>query len=337
MSVEVSEQLDERLTKEKVLARVPAFSPGILRVIDLLSKPNESATTLAQAISVDPALASQVLRLANSALFGSQQRIDTVPKAVVKVGHSWLQHLALTLGVNSYRKAAGQSEGLQRCWRHMLASAVLSRELARAVGVAADRAYAAGLLHDIGRLGLLASFPEQYAEVLDQASRGTEALLQEERGMFGTDHAELGRLLVESWNLPAEFAAVVGQHHAAPDSGSPSLGFVVQLSCRLADNLGFFFVPPVTPMALEEVRELLPPFARSRFPEDPAQLTAMVEESMRENNLGVAESFEPCAELEPIPETPTVSEQPPARNTRWIWLVVAAILIVAAVLLRRFL
>ncbi len=329
-------ELDERLTQEAVLAKIPAFSPAILRVVDLLSKPDASANTLAQAIAGDPALAAQVLRLANSALFGAQSRVDTLHKAVMAVGQTWLQHLTLTLGVSSYMKAARKTEELDLCWRHMLASAVLSRELAKMVGVTPERAYAAGLLHDIGRLGLLAAFPAEYADAVRNAVRSGDPLIEVEKDVFGTDHCEVGRRLVESWNLPAEFAVVTGQHHETPDAGKIGLQTVVQLACRLADALGFFFAAPAQPVTLDEVRRMLPEFAQSRFSPDPEHWRALLEDTLHENEPVAVEARTqaPVPGLETRPEVGLFAEYYPARRGgRWRGLLLAvALLTVLAVL-----
>jgi putative nucleotidyltransferase with HDIG domain len=306
---------NQQLTKDMVLAKVPAFSPGILRVIDLLSQEDRSVTELAQAIAADAALAAQVLRLANSALSGAQCRIDTVEKAVVAFGQPWIQHLTLTLGASSYMKAASQTDELKRCWRHMLTTAVLSRELARAAGLPADRAYVLGLLHDIGRLGLLAAFPSEYAGALESAPRGSASILDQERKTFAVDHCELGRCMVESWNLPAEFSSVVGRHHDLSGGGEIDTLRVVQLACRLADTLGFFFIPPAMPLSLEDVRSMLPAFAQQSFPAEDARLAAIVEEALSENELGGAEPLPPPP---PVVEVVPEPELQPLSNWGWI-------------------
>ncbi len=329
-------ELNERLTQEAVLARIPAFSPAILRVIDLLSKPDESVTTLSQAIAGDPALAAQVLRLANSALFGAQSRVDTLQKAVMAVGQTWLQHLTLTLGVSSYMKAARKTEELELCWRHMLASAVLSRELAKMVGVSPERAYAAGLLHDIGRLGLLAAFPAEYADAVRDALRSGDPLVKVEKDVFGTDHCEVGRRLVESWNLPAEFAAVTGQHHETPVAGKMGLQTVVQLACRLADALGFFFAAPAQPVTLDEVRQMLPKFAQSRFSPDPEYWKAILEDTLHENEPEAVEARSQASVpgLAAVPEVRLFAEHYPARRGGgWTGLLLAAALLTVAAVL----
>src|SRR5690349_8186961 len=148
------------LTQDSILGRIPAFPPVVLRVIDLLSNEQTEMAALVREIASDATLSAQVLRLANSPLFGLAAEVDTVHHAVVTLGFSRVQALVMAVATSNYMRGAMRTEALQKCWRHTVASAVLCRELARAAGINPDRAYSLGLLHDIGRLGLLVAFPD---------------------------------------------------------------------------------------------------------------------------------------------------------------------------------
>ncbi|SPE41461.1 hypothetical protein SBA3_430046 [Candidatus Sulfopaludibacter sp. SbA3] len=308
---EVSEEPNQQRTKESVLARIPAFSPVILRVLDLLARDSGDQVGLAREITADATLSSQLLRLANSALFGLPYKIDTIQKATATVGNSWIQHLTLSVAAGSYMKAAFQSEELARCWRHSLATAVLCREWARAAGLAPERAYTVGLLHDIGRLGLLAAFPDEYAQALSVADGDPAALLNEERKRFAAGHCEIGRWLMEDWHLPAEFGSIVGGHHEAPQSGSCDLLTAVQLACRLADALGYWVIPSPSPTTLEEVRSQLPEYARERFTTETAVLTGLIEDAITGRTMDILAPVKPVKEeTQPAVDFPVHLEPP---------------------------
>lgn len=190
------------LTDDRVLCRIPAFPPVVLRVLDLLARQETDMALLVREIASDATLSAQVLRLANSPLFGLATQVDTVHHAVVTLGFSRVQSLVMAVATTNYIKGAMRTEALQLCWRHTLASAVLCRELARGTGMDPDRAYSLGLLHDIGRLGLLVAYPDAYDGVLKAADRDSVSLLDLEKKRFGMDHCETGRRLVEQWKLP---------------------------------------------------------------------------------------------------------------------------------------
>src|ERR1019366_8816750 len=157
--------------RKGLLARIPAFPPIVLRLLDLLARDDVEIRELVALISSDPAFSAQILRVANSPLFGFRWRIDSLQSALVLLGLRRVRALTMTVATANHMKAALKIEELSRCWRHMLACALLTEELARSCSVFEDRAYTAGLMHDLGRLGLLLAYPAEYAEMLRDADR----------------------------------------------------------------------------------------------------------------------------------------------------------------------
>jgi hypothetical protein len=196
----------------------------------------------------------------------------------------------MSVATANYSRAAFRSEALRKCWRHTLASAVLSREVARAAGMAPEQAYSLGLLHDIGRLGLLVAWPDDYSRILEEANRDGVSLLELERQLFNMDHCEVGRLLVEQWKLPPEFRMVAGHHHDPPaESGTLDHLRVAWLGCQMADSLGYWAARPLAPIPLEELRALLPAGIRERFPVEAEVLTELIERSVTDGTDALSE------------------------------------------------
>ncbi|HXG33032.1 MAG TPA: HDOD domain-containing protein [Bryobacteraceae bacterium] len=250
------------------LSKIPAFPPIVLRVLDLASNEEVDVRQLVELITADTALSAQLLRLANSPLFGMTARIDSVQHALVVLGLRRVHNLAMTAATSHYLRSALRIKELHRCWLHSLACALLNAELARLVSQPEDTAYTAGLLHDIGRLGLLVAHPEKYVELLQQLDGGGDAL-ELERQAFGLDHCEAGEILAQRWGLPVEIQQAARRHHEAPNEGAGS-DLLLWVSCQMADTLGFWAVPNPNALPLERLRELLPLAARERFSLDPA-------------------------------------------------------------------
>src|ERR1700689_3335229 len=259
----VSTMPEVLLKKDISLANIPAFPAVVLRVLDIASQENPDFGLLEREITSDATLSAQVLRLANSPLFGFAAQISTVQRAVVALGTAQVQSLVMSVATANYSRAALRTEAMQKCWRHTLASAILSREVARAAVMPREQAYSLGLLHDIGRLGLLVSWPNDYNRILQEADRDSVLLLDLEKRLFTMDHCEVGRLLVEQWKLPPEFRVVAGRHHDAPAGSTEFDGLrVVSLACRMADALGYRVAKPLQPVLLEELLAELPAGAR---------------------------------------------------------------------------
>ena len=262
---------------EAVLAKIPAFPTIVLRVLDVLSQDNAKVSELTELIDSDIVFSAQILKVANSPLFGFRAQIDSIQRAIVALGLSRIQALTLSVATANYMKAALKTDELHRCWRHTLASAVICRELARACALPEDRAYTAGLLHDIGRLGLLVAYPNEYSAVLKAAARTPQPILKQERDFFGMDHCEAGKYLVEQWNLPQEFRLTVSQHHEKPSAKVLDLLTIACLGCRMADVLGYFVVKPAPAASFESLCKTLSPSAAQRFPVQEGELRALVD------------------------------------------------------------
>ena len=210
-------------------------------------------------------------------MFGFRSRIDSLQSALVVLGLRRMRALSMTVATANHMKAVLHIEELARCWRHMLACALLTEELARSCSVFEDRAYTAGLLHDVGRLGLLLAYPDEYAALLRNAERNTLELLDIEHRELGMDHCEAGRALAESWNLPPDFQIVAARHHDPQAGAEVDLLTLVHLGCRLADSLGYWVVPPLRPCSPDEIRASLPPLLGQRIRIDGARWHEIVE------------------------------------------------------------
>jgi putative nucleotidyltransferase with HDIG domain len=162
----------------------------------------------------------------------------------------------------------------------MLATAVIADELAHALKSNIETAYTAGLLHDIGRLGLCVAYPREYERAIDTAQKRGIDLLDLEREIFSIDHTEAGRYLATRWALPGEFCIIAGRHHDACDGSELSLLRIIHTACSLADVLGYHVVPPSRTLAVSDVLADLPPAAQQRFTLSAQELRARVEQRM---------------------------------------------------------
>lgn len=272
------------------LSRIPAFPPVAIRALNLLSDEDTvEIKKLLDLLLVDPAFSAEILRAANSPVFGLGAPIDSVQHALVILGLERIKAVTLTVATRFYLKGVSNVEMLRRCWQYSVACALLAEELSRACGQFQDKAYTAALLHDVGRMGLLIGYSKQYGELLQEAShtlaRGEPFdLLESERRLFGIDHCEAGRLLVLKWNLPVEFANIAGYHGDFPPDDQFDLLALVRIACALANSLGFRVVDSPWAPEFEEVLQRLPDHARHRF--------LPSAEELRETILSRLESFD---------------------------------------------
>jgi putative nucleotidyltransferase with HDIG domain len=236
-------------------------------------------------LQADPVFAGEMLRVANSALYATSGQIRSVHQATITLGLDFVKALAVTVGMRAYVKSAIKEPILRRCWTHSLACGMLSQELAAACFMKSDEAYTAGLLHDLGRLGLLAAYPVEYANLLNVAVDNSFDVLECERDLFDVDHCQAGAWLAEQWKLPPELVAIAAHHHDNPPPGAPNqkldLLTLVRLACRMADALDFAVISARQTSTVEEILERLPQPAKLRFPKDIESLKTKVDDRIQ--------------------------------------------------------
>lgn len=220
------------------LKNLAPFPPVACRVINLLADESVSLRKIADELSTDAALSAEVLRLANSPLFGTRQGVTSTLHALSVLGVRRVSSLVLTLSMSKFLKRAGAKEVMRRSWRHNLATALAAQEFAHSFSRDANQAYNAGLFHDIGRLAFLSVDSAFY-----QGFTGDGDDLQEmELAHFGIDHCDAGAWVIEQWRLPQPFVEVALRHHA-PQPESSELTMLVNAACAIANRLGFSVVP----------------------------------------------------------------------------------------------
>ncbi len=302
------------------LKRVPPFPPVAAKLLSLLAQPEVQTNEVADLIGSDATFTARILQRINSVEFGLVTPITNVRQAVALLGTDLTRQLILTHATAAYAKGALGTEELRRCWQHTVATAVLADQIAKACGEFTHVAFTAGIMHDIGRLGLLVAYPAEYERVIRDAATRCLDLLDFERDEFGMDHAEAGRVLAERWGLPAGLAQIAGRHHDACEGATLTLLSIVHVACRLADALGYDVARPLAPLDIDTVLEELPGRGRIKLGNSPAELRVQIEQSLAEYGGeqkvltpedGIAllaavapEGLEPAAGTEPSPASP---------------------------------
>jgi HD-like signal output (HDOD) protein len=232
--------------------RIPSFPQIAIRVLQLTSNEDVSMRGLGDLISSDPSFSSEVLTIANSALFAPRTPVTSILQAIAVLGFNNLKGVCLTVGVRGYLGKSLNRLSSRAIWRHGLACALIAEQLAQGDSRNRNTAYTGGVLHDIGRLAMVVIRPEAYDALLMTHSGSSSSILPRERDLFGFDHCDAGRHLIADWKLPAHFEAIVSDHHSPRQKhDSWNLPALINVSCRMADTIGFAVFPgcEVTPYA----------------------------------------------------------------------------------------
>lgn len=187
------------------------FSQVARHVIEYVANPNFEVGRLQEIMEQDPALATKILRLANSAAFRPREPCGSIAQAIMVLGSRTLSELATSL---SMMATFSDLRGLGRTIRdHCASTGALVRTLAMQKANAGTGSYIAGLLHDFGKLLLIQAEPSTYLKIHGPTVDDADVVHLREREVLGFDHAVLGAHVLKKWGLPDPIPKVVAWHH----------------------------------------------------------------------------------------------------------------------------
>jgi len=198
------------------IGNLPLFSAKINEIMAVLDDDNSSIENIAKLISTDQAFSVKVLKLANSAYFGYSRQISTIPQAIVILGTSSIKNIAMGISVFSTMndKDSVLKDELEQMAKYSLNVAVYARLIATHYGYPQpDEVFAAGLLHDLGRIIVMKYLPEEYAQILVLVLNEEQAVYDAETQVIDISHMDLGAYLASYWNFPERMIHVIKYHH----------------------------------------------------------------------------------------------------------------------------
>ncbi|MCR4314767.1 MAG: response regulator [Planctomycetes bacterium] len=222
----------------------------VTKILETVNDPDSSAKSLAKVISGDQALASKILKYANSCFYARRNTVASIDQAVVTLGFEAVKSLAFALKTLQFVAGKGNSTTFDRnqFWYHALATGIISRIISAKIRYPEpEEAFVGGLLHDVG----LVIIDEMIPGVLDQIQWETQEQMtsfrEQERNILGMLHTDIGVDLVEKWKIPQRLGETIEYHHHSARNlesrglQDPKLASIVHVADKLAIamNLGF--------------------------------------------------------------------------------------------------
>ncbi len=267
MGVSVITPSSVRAQTLRCLDRLPKMSPMITQLLGQLSRRNCEIHELVETVERDPVLSGQILRLANSAIFGRLRPVSSVQHAVAMIGTSALRKFALGSSISNLfsRTKMAKNFSVRRFNVHSVATATLLEMLAEELPFESGAdAFLAGLLHDVGKLLIAVSLPRQYDDILALTAVNGATLIEAERDVIGVDHAELSSLAISRWELSEAIQWAACYHHQPAEStGKPTLSLGVHHADAYINHLGMSVLPLPLPCQKAPTLEI-PGFAFSQ-------------------------------------------------------------------------
>ena len=204
------------------IKNIPSLSTTLSKVLEICNNPKASPADLNHIISLDPILVGRVLKLINSAYYGLA--VTSMVKAITLLGTNTVKNLALSSAIiGSVNKNEIQGLNSEGYWRHSLCVGVAAKIIARKRGIDPnlhEEYFAAGLLHDIGKIPLNAVLPREYLLTVKSADTAKVSLVRAEAEYLGITHNEVGARVFRMWRIEGALEdAVIHHHNAAAYTG----------------------------------------------------------------------------------------------------------------------
>lgn len=200
----------------KSIDKIPSFPGAVQKVIALLRNEDYLVSDLVNVIKLDQAMTANILRISNSAYFGSRHQIKSIQEAVIYLGQQQLIRAVQTAGISRFFKKGGvgyvaESKDL---WEHSVAVALMSQILSRRIQEREDATlYTAALLHDVGKIIMGEYVRESFEKIINRVKEAKLSFLEVEEEILGINHADLGGRIAAHWNFPAEIRDAIAYHH----------------------------------------------------------------------------------------------------------------------------
>jgi HD-like signal output (HDOD) protein len=213
--------------------------PGVaVQALEIARDPECSIREFVAVVERDAKLASDILGMANSAMFSiGSSPIITLQQSIVRLGFRQCRNLILSSSMASLMKRLSLEEEWIRdvLWRHGFLTGMLAMTINKVTGAGFQgEEFAAGLMHDFGRTLIAVCFPDQFSFVDPLEFDESPEMLVAEKRVIGADHCEAGAWFAEFNRLPSEFVEVIRHHHTS--SAAPKHRRLVALTSA-ADHM----------------------------------------------------------------------------------------------------
>ncbi|MCH9023194.1 MAG: HDOD domain-containing protein, partial [Planctomycetes bacterium] len=192
------------------------LSPTVAQVLKLTAASERcSIDKIVKVIKQDQGIALKILKLANSVVYTRGEHVDSIHKAVMRIGLNEIRQVVLNIAVIDKFSIPNQIISIPNFWEHSIACGLIAIEITRALdekGTQLDAAFTMGLLHDVGRMVYLDVLGEKYLEVLKTAQSLQLPLEQVESRMLLVNHADAMDRILHSWRFPKELINPIAFH-----------------------------------------------------------------------------------------------------------------------------
>lgn len=247
----------------KTVEHIPTLPIVSKQIMLLLGDENVSLKQVAELIERDQALTVRILKIANSAFYGTLSKVSNIDHAMVILGIQEIRSILFAFSVHGFF-SRDKTDGFDRTrfWRHSVVCSQVAKYLARYFNVANDETlFLSALIHDIGKVVLDQYFHEEFLQILDYVSSKEESFSKAEKEVVGITHYQLAAKLLQQWKFPEKVYMQVFYHHAPWHDKNYMTGSIIVYLANIFTKLAGYSCLPT------EKKADLAEFARSKVME----------------------------------------------------------------------
>lgn len=234
---------EKRKKTELVLGNVyniPAMAGPVSEILKMLDKPTTNNQTLSALISKDQAIATKVLSIANSPLYGLRRRVSTIDFAIMVIGFIEMKNIVMALSLmESFKIKTDKNLDQKDFWLHSLLTGSAAKRIAKDLNYHSEgTAFVAGLLHDLAIPIIHKYFHTSFIDIITDVKNNGKTFNEAELNCLGYNHQEIGDMLCAKWNLPSVLCDSIRHHHNPQDAKiDKTLVAIVHLADYLTQRL----------------------------------------------------------------------------------------------------
>ena len=230
------DSIDTLLTQTINIKEIPELPEYAKIAISSTLTGEKSIEQLIQTVRDSPSITLKLLKVANSPFYARVRPVSNIKDAIVLLGYKTVKSIIISITIRDlFQKKELEWFDYNAFILHSIAVATLCEEFAQTVNLnETEELYAAGILHDIGKIIFISYAPNEYEYVLSETKKKKLLLVDMEKEMFGTTHAEIGGFLLGLWGFRNKVVEAVLFHHKPPDTSKRQLSPLAVTYCTNA-------------------------------------------------------------------------------------------------------
>ena len=205
-----------------------------IKLSDMLAQDDCTLDQLAEVINLEPAIASTLLKIANSAMFNFPREIDNIPKALLLLGLGEVKKLVDAYGITAAFSGVNPKVlDMEKFWQVSVECALICQYFAKNKKIAnTETIFLSGLFHNIGALALVHNEAERVKDSEDYSR--TETPWQKQLTNFGFTYADCSAEILNLWSLPTSIIAPIADFNLAYQEELTPASNLLYVASRLA-------------------------------------------------------------------------------------------------------